>query len=139
MGKMTRLLILPAVLAMAACGTPAPPPPAAALEGTQWRLSDLGGRKALDGANMRFDPNNVEARGNTGCNAFFGRYELDGGRLRFGAIAGTRRACGGDMDQQEGALLRALGDTRTWRIAGNTLILRGDAGDLARFAGLPRK
>ena len=136
---MSRPLYLAAVVAISACASQAPPPPATALEGTQWRLSDLGGRKALDGTNMRFDANNVEARGNTGCNAFFGRYELDGGRLRFGPIAATRRACGGDVDQQESAFLKALGDTRTWRIAGNTLILRGNAGDLARFAGLPRK
>ena len=112
------------------------------LEGTDWRLVELGGRPsrpAGDGApNLRLDAPEKRAGGNTGCNSFGGSYELSGESLRFGALASTRRACVDDaLNAQEAAYLRALSDTRTWRITGNTLVLSGESGVVARFTAQP--
>lgn len=135
-----RRFLAAAALLLSACASPPPPAPAAALENTQWRLSEIGGVKALDGAHLTLDAKDVQARGNTGCNNFFGRYELDRGELRFGPMAASRRACAEDeRNRQEGAFLKALGDARTWRIAGDTLTLRGESGELARFTVQPRR
>src|SRR5262245_9173081 len=64
------------------------------LEGTTWKLTEL----ALTG-NLEPVPDNVvatlrlangEARGNAGCNAFFGPYTLSGSSLTIGDLATTR-------------------------------------------------
>jgi heat shock protein HslJ len=110
------------------------------LEGTTWSLVELGGRPARAAGDngtptLRLDAAQTRASGNTGCNSFGGGYELNGESLRFGALASTRRACVDEaLNRQEAAFLRVLADTRTWRITGGTLVLRGDAGEVARFS-----
>jgi heat shock protein HslJ len=37
------------------------------------------------------------------------------------------------MNRQEGTFLKALGDARTWKVTGDTLVLSGEAGPVARF------
>lgn len=108
-------------------------------EGTGWRLVELGGQPVTVAQNtsapsLQLNAAEDRASGETGCNGFFGSYELSGATLRFGQLASTRRACLDEaMNRQEQAYVRALENTRTWRIADGALILAGDAGDLARF------
>ena len=109
------------------------------LESTHWTLLDVGGRPASGTADnvpdLRLNAAEKQAGGSTGCNRFFGPYTLSGDSLRFGNLASTMRAClEPDVGEQEGAFLKALGATRTWRISGDTLVLTGDAGPVARFA-----
>lgn len=112
---------------------------AAPLENTHWKLLEVGGRPARvggDGAEPYFqlDPAQKRAVGGTGCNQFFGLYELRGDTLRFDQLASTRRAClDPELSRQETAFLGALGATRTWKIRGDTLVLRGEPGQVARF------
>jgi heat shock protein HslJ len=107
-------------------------------EGTAWSLVELGGQPARGAPNegtptLRLDER--MATGNTGCNSFAGPYELGGASLRFGAITSTRRACVDEaLNRQEAAFMRALDDTRSWRIADGTLVLSGETGVVARFA-----
>jgi heat shock protein HslJ len=135
------LLLLATALLVAACAVPAPQHnPGVVLENTEWRLIDLGGQRALAGPSLRLDAEQIQARGSTGCNTYFGRYELAGQQLRFGPLASTRRACvDPEMNRQESAFLKALDETRAWRIAGDTLVLREDSGELARFASQSTK
>ena len=119
--------------------------PAQALEGTEWRLAEVGGRPArvVGGAaapSLRLDGAEDRASGNSGCNGFSGPYVLQGASLRLGPLASTRRACTDEeMNRQETALFQALESTRTWRVTGDTLVLSGDAGPVARFtAGAAR-
>ncbi|MFL5538830.1 MAG: META domain-containing protein [Longimicrobiaceae bacterium] len=112
------------------------------MEETTWRLVELGGRPArpagTDAPNLRLDGAQKRAGGDTGCNSFGGGYELSGEALRFGMLAATRRACVDDaLNAQEAAYLRALSDTRTWRITGDTLVLSGESGVVARFTSQP--
>lgn len=108
------------------------------LEGTQWRLTELGGRPARpageDAPNLRLTAADKRAGGNTGCNSFGGEYTLSGESLRFGMLASTRRACTDEaLNAQEGTYLRALENVHTWRITGDTLELHGESGVVARF------
>jgi heat shock protein HslJ len=109
------------------------------LEGTTWSLVELGGQPARPAGtsgtpSLRLEAAQKRASGNTGCYSYGGGYELSGESLRFGALASTRRACVDEaLNRQEAAFLRALADTRTWRIANGRLVLSGEAGEVARF------
>lgn len=121
---------------------PADVPPAATasgIEGSDWWLASLGGAAAHTGPDstvpmLRLDAADARAAGNGGCNRFSGSYTLEGNALSFGPLAMTRRACVEEaLNRQETAFGQALADTRSWRMAGDTLVLAGDAGDLARL------
>jgi copper homeostasis protein (lipoprotein) len=121
------------------------PMPSALLENTYWKLIELGGRtvRLTEGGtelHLRLDPIQKQAVGSTGCNRFFSQYELNGISLRFGLFASTRRAClDAEMTQQENDFLTALGETRSWQITGDTLLLTGESGAGVRFAAQPMK
>jgi heat shock protein HslJ len=145
--RMRHALVLTMALAAGctASGAPEQQPAAEASpsrtpEGTGWRLVELGGQPVTVAQNasapsLQLNAAEDRASGDTGCNSFFGEYELSGATLRFGTLASTRRACLDEaMNRQEGAYMRALESTRSWRISGDALILAGDAGDLARFS-----
>ncbi|MBC8075003.1 MAG: META domain-containing protein [Chloroflexales bacterium] len=99
------------------------------LMGTAWRLETYGPAGAPVAA-----PNGAEAMvtfgddgrvtGDTGCNRFFGPYQIEGDEIVFGALGATRKACiGEERQRQEGALLAALrGDVR-YELADDTLRL----------------
>ena len=121
---------------------PADVPPAVTasdIEGADWWLVSLGGASAHAAPDstvpsLRLDVAESRATGNGGCNRFGGTYTLDGSALSFGPLAMTRRACLEEaLNRQETAFGQALADTRSWRMAGDTLVLTGDAGDLARL------
>ena len=116
--------------------------PAATLEDTYWKLLEVGGepvRVPQDARepNLRLNSLEKRVRGDTGCNSFSGAYEQGGDSLRLGPLATTLRAClDPRINQQESAYLKALEETRTWRVAGDTLLLAGKAGPVARFVAV---
>lgn len=66
-------------------------------------------------------------------NRFIGSYQLDGKRLGFIQMAGTRMACVEGMEQEE-AFLKALESTASWEITGEHLELYDAGGGmLLRF------
>ena len=108
------------------------------LENTYWKLTRLG-NAVVTVASQQQEPHlilNPESRrvsGSGGCNRLVGSYELQGDKLTFGQMAGTRMACleGSDIEQ---ALLEALRHVRTWKITGQHLELFDAAGTMvARF------
>jgi len=72
------------------------------------------------------------ASGYAGCNQFGGPYTIDGGTMRFGAIAMTRMACPDRMDV-ETAYSAVFDATRSWRVSDSLLELIADGRVLARF------
>jgi putative lipoprotein len=72
------------------------------------------------------------ASGYAGCNQFGGPYAIDGGVMRFGAIAMTRMACPHRMDV-ETAYSAVFDATRSWRVSDGMLELIADGRVLARF------
>jgi heat shock protein HslJ len=114
-------------------GSTAAAPSSAALAGTSWQLAELGGQPAGK-QSLTFDASKGMVSGSGGCNNFNGAYQWSGKSLKMGPLASTRRACAEESaSRQETAYLQALDATRTWKVEGNTLILSGDSGQLARF------
>jgi len=119
-------------------------PPAAvssgpvALEGTYWKLTALEGAQLPSTDSKRtpyltLDSKSRRVSGFSGCNRVVGSYQVDGDRLTFGAMAGTRMACitGMDLEQRFTAILSRVG---RWRIDEHGLDLLGsDGARLAHF------
>ena len=114
------------------------PLPGATLENTYWKLTRIGGKPAEIGAGghevfMMFAGEGRRVQGFSGCNRFTGGYELDGKRLVFKQMAGTRMACMEGMEQ-EAAFLKALESTASWEIRGEHLeLFDAGGGMLMRF------
>lgn len=74
--------------------------------------------------------------GEDGCNRLAGSYTAGPGTLRFGALAGTRRACAGPADAVAREVTARLPRVGSFVIAGRTLTLSDDAGkELLRYVG----
>ena len=95
------------------------------LENVEWTLTELEGAAiaatSRPAPTLKLASKDRRASGFAGCNQYTGGYELVGERLRFNAIATTRMAC--PDPTPEAALLKALGDTASWKVAGRTLEL----------------
>src|SRR4051812_46045487 len=95
--------------------------PAAALEGTEWRLADIGGQPSPAGADSTRHPGFTllaegrKVQGSAGCNRMAGTYQLDGQKLRFGPLATTRMAC--PAMETETAFLKALEATTRYEVS----------------------
>ena len=122
---------------LSACALPGPSAAAATatpLLGTAWRLSGVtpDARAArlqlLDGGRIA---------GSDGCNRLVGSYTLDGEKLSFGPLSGTRMACA-DHDSASAAVPAALTRVTHWRVEGRVLELHAAGTVLLRFdAALP--
>jgi heat shock protein HslJ/uncharacterized lipoprotein NlpE involved in copper resistance len=114
----------------------------ATLENTYWKLLEVGSEPVqvpqdAPEPNLRLISMEKQLRGSTGCNTFLGSYEQAGDALRLHPLASTLRACTDPrMNRQESAFLKALGETRTWGVTGDTLVLSGQEGPVARFAAV---
>lgn len=117
----------------------------AAPEGAEWKLVALNGKDlaaAAEGrgpATIRLDAAKKSASGFSGVNRFFGGYEREGDKLKFGALASTRMAGPPEAMAAESAYLAALGSVTAWRIADGALELLQDAKVVARFSAEPAK
>jgi len=126
-----------AALVLAGCSAaPQPTAPATGTEllETYWRPVEIGGTPLTMHPGTR-EPHIILRRegarvtGFAGCNTLAGGFQQDGATLRFGNLAMTRMACVGDAaNKLEAAFTKALGDTNSYRISGDTLELRDAAG-----------
>jgi copper homeostasis protein (lipoprotein) len=112
------------------------------LAGTFWKLTNLGGKAIAAVADSRRQPSITftapmartpgQYSGSTGCNRVVGTYSAENATISL-VGGGTLRACKEDA-ANEAALLAALKNARTYRIAGHVLELFDDKGmRLARF------
>jgi copper homeostasis protein (lipoprotein) len=110
----------------------------ATLVNTYWKLMRLGGAAATVGEGQRepyfiLQIDGQRVAGSGGCNRLMGSYAVEGDRLTFGPLGGTRMACPEGMEQEH-AFHAALGKTATWRITGERLELFDAVGkSLAQF------
>ena len=122
---------------------PAPAAPAAPLEGTAWRLVEIGGQPSPAESTTTRTPGFTltaagrKVQGSAGCNRMTGTYELDAPSLKFGPLATTRMACPGLAT--ETAFLKALGATTRYEIAGTMLTLFSADTAVARLEPSGRK
>jgi heat shock protein HslJ len=102
--------------------------PDLALDGTKWSLETvISGETAAHQAGSEkvwITLNGDRVTGSTGCNELQGKVARDTGKLTFGEIATTRRACPGDAGKLEQTLLATLKGDVTYEIDSNRLKLR---------------
>jgi heat shock protein HslJ len=104
------------------------------LDGTKWTLETvITGEVASHQAGAEkawITLSGERITGSTGCNELQGVVARDNGRLTFGDIATTRRACAGDAATLESALLNGLKGNVTYEIDSNRLKLRSSTSGL---------
>jgi heat shock protein HslJ len=104
------------------------------LDGTKWTLETvITGEVASHQAGsdkVWITLNGDRVTGSTGCNELQGVVARDNGKLTFGDIVTTRRACVGDGTMLEAALLNTLKGEVTYEIDANRLELRSPTNGL---------
>ena len=114
--------------------SPAAPP----LLGTAWRLEDLAGSKVLPGAPATLEfPSEGRASGSGSCNRFNGVVTVEGGSIRFGGLAATRKGCPEPVMRQEESYFAALRDAGRYEADGDSLrIFAANRTEPLRFASM---
>ena len=117
-----------------AIGSPAATAARAELLETYWRAVEIDGKPVVIHLGTR-EPHITLRReggrvsGFAGCNALTGTFKQGAETIRFGPLAMTRMACmPADVTAMETAFTRALEDTVSYRIAGDSLDLRDEVG-----------
>ena len=125
-------LVGAATLALAACsgaeGT-------ASLEGTLWALesylnADSETVDALPESGARAEFKNGEVTGTSGCNRFFGSYEVDGNSISIGPLGSTLMACPPPLMDQEFGFMTSFQSAATYEISGDTLTMSNADGEV---------
>jgi putative lipoprotein len=111
-----------------------------ALQGTYWKLTQLGGvalPAAAGGAPEAHIVLHAEGRlaGSDGCNRMTGNYTIEAAQMWFERLGGTKMACPA-ISGADSAFIRALLVATAWRITGNTLELMAGREPVARFAAV---
>lgn len=109
--------------------------PALQLEGTTWKLTSLATETGVDNTlpnttiTAIFDDGNVT--GSSGCNRYFGSYQLNKTEINFGQVGSTLMFCA-DPDgvmTQETTYLLLLKDVTSYAISNNELTLSDSLGN----------
>jgi len=121
-----------AMLALAACSAAGE---SASLEGTLWALESYQNAdgETVDvvpdsGARAEFE--NGEVSGTSGCNRFFGAYEVDGNSISIGPLGSTLMACPPPLMDQEFGFMTSFQSAATYEISGDTLTMSNSDDDV---------
>lgn len=125
--KKIYFLILVVILWLYGCKTANPTEPEAEADtviDAYWMLLSLEGQspqapKNTRTAYIRLEEKKNKVKGFSGCNHFFGKYELNGDSLRFSDLGATRMMC--PNIEQETKLMKVLGRVESYAIAGRIL------------------
>ena len=110
------------------------------LQGHDWTLEGISQGQAIvqnwidKTITIRFEGEKVS--GSTGCNRYFGIYEVDGDKLTIGPVSATYHACDEEHAQREVEFLEALKQVDRYAINRMTLTLFDDKGMKLMVFGL---
>jgi heat shock protein HslJ len=117
-------ILLPIVgfflLSLAACGVNTGTDP---LEGTSWVLIEYDKLQSIEGTTLTVNFADGQIIGSSGCNSYYGNYEVNGKKISFSSIDPTAMYCfepEGVMEQEQ-AFLEHLRDAKTFRISNSQL------------------
>lgn len=100
---------------------------------SEWRVVELNGVSSNPGSELTLnvDPGTGRISGYGGINKFGGQIEdLGNGQLRFHRVFATRRAGPPEKMNVEAAYLRALNETRAYRLEETSLALMDGSGEV---------
>lgn len=106
------------------------------IQDTYWMLVSLEGEE-LQGptdtrtAYIRFEEGKPDVKGFTGCNNFFGKYELNGDSVRLSKLGSTRMMC--PVIEQENKFLSVMERVDAYKIADYLLTLYANGKAIATF------
>jgi heat shock protein HslJ len=108
------------------------------LNGTSWTLESYGGKSLLGDRAMTAIFESKEVSGSASCNHYFGAYKISGNQFSVDGLGWTEMAC---MDpegimQQEQEIMAMLGDSASYMINGDNLIISTSNGDQLVFLPL---
>lgn len=107
------------------------------IEGVKWELSELDSVKVNLSNNLpflQFDKQNNSVAGSTGCNRFFGKYEINVVSLKFSGIGMTKMSClDGERSRVEMKMSQALNQITRYEIKNGSLHLYGGNRLLMKF------
>ena len=87
------------------------------IEGGVWLVEDIEARGVMDYLQTTLQVSGDGAvSGFGGCNRYFGEAEIDGDKIRFGALGSTPMACPEAIMDQENRFFAALELVRYWRV-----------------------
>jgi heat shock protein HslJ len=120
-----------ALLGIGACAV-APTAPAASLAGSRWVgvADSIADSRSLP--RLEFGDGG-RVMGYTGCNTLSGTWSEQGGEVRLGAIAATKRMCLGPGAEVEKRVLAVLGDASRVTREGSRLVITAPGGERFEF------
>ena len=116
-------------------------PTVAELSASAWRPSHIGEMKLDEDSDLyvQFETDG-KLGGFSGCNRFFGSYELSDNAISIEALGITRMACPSQVMSFEMSFVEALQSATTVARAKTRIALRNDQGQaVARFDAIDRK
>jgi heat shock protein HslJ len=105
--------------------------PSSSLLGTRWKGVVEG---ADEGTTPWLEFAEGRVQGYTGCNMLSGPWHMEGGELRIGPLATTKRACAGPGGEVERRLLAAMNELAHVARQGDRLVASGAGGERFEFA-----
>jgi len=93
------------------------------LNDSEWWVEDIEGRGVLDRSHtsLQFSANG-KVSGDTACNRYHGTVTAVGNNIRFGPLAGTRRACAPALMDQEMKFYLAVEKVTSWEVPASGLL-----------------
>jgi heat shock protein HslJ len=100
------------------------------LDGTGWRVLQVGDVVPEAGSEPTIVFRGGEILGSTGCNEFGGPVTLSGLTIDVGDVTQTLRLCEGPVGAMETAFVTALNDAEELVVQGANLLIRGPGGEI---------
>ena len=91
-----------------------------------YAVTSLETNDVAEGLTLEFDSETKKVSGHSGCNSFFGSYEVSGNTLTFGPLASTKMMCEDKKNALESKMLNVLSQTNTYEIKDKQLLLKKD-------------
>jgi heat shock protein HslJ len=128
MTRIKRLIVTGILLMISGCSLL--PGSGSGLSGASWKLVSYGGNPPLPGREMTATFTAQDISGTTGCNHYFGSYQVRGAELTIENLAWTEMAC---MDpvgimEQEQMLMALLEDSASYTLRADQLSITTSTG-----------
>jgi heat shock protein HslJ len=114
------------LIILTACASASSPQGGASdLTGSVWSLSLLMDKAIIPGSSISSEfTSDGKVSGSSGCNQYSSTYTITGSTIKIATpMASTLMACSQELMDQESAYLKALGEAKTFSVAGDQLTL----------------